>query len=237
MYKGKKVPLQAGTLCLLPGGCDHEYLAVGEWHFLWFHLKSSPFWNHVVGEEIRVRRSRHLRQINFLMETFLDEAKSEHPGRNEVLAGVARLLIIFLQREKNSPFLPLEFEKHSRLEVLWHAVSEQPGKIWDSAALCHHCHMSRTRLHELCKKLYGIGMMEKVTQLRMEQAAHLLLHTNYKLTFISERIGYATPFAFSRAFKRAKGVSPENYRVRTGQHDPEIQPAAPVGPAAIEPPA
>jgi AraC-like DNA-binding protein len=46
----------------------------------------------------------------------------------------------------------------------------------------------------------------------MEHGKMLLAHTDYPLAIIADRLGYATPFAFSKAFKRWSGTSPKQFR-------------------------
>ena len=43
-------------------------------------------------------------------------------------------------------------------------------------------------------------------------AADLLIETNAPITAIADQVGYGSPFALSNAFKRAKGLSPQQYR-------------------------
>jgi AraC-like DNA-binding protein len=54
--------------------------------------------------------------------------------------------------------------------------------------------------------------MDVVSRLRMQRAEQMLLTSECKLDQIAEPLGYKTPFAFSRAFKRCFGVSPAHYR-------------------------
>jgi AraC-like DNA-binding protein len=50
--------------------------------------------------------------------------------------------------------------------------------------------------------------------LRLDTAVFHLTGSKYTIAEISERLGFSTPSAFSRAFKNWTGVSPENYRNR-----------------------
>ena len=52
---------------------------------------------------------------------------------------------------------------------------------------------------------------------RMAKAADLLLDPNETVTTVAEKVGYATPFAFSTAFKRVRGLTPQQHR---GQANP-----------------
>ncbi len=60
----------------------------------------------------------------------------------------------------------------------------------------------------------GITFKALLLQTRMEIAQELLLNSDIALTEISELIGYSELSAFSRAFKRFLGLSPEEWRVQ-----------------------
>jgi len=48
---------------------------------------------------------------------------------------------------------------------------------------------------------------------RMAMAADLLCQPDETVATVAEKVGYATPFAFSSAFKRVRGMSPQQHRV------------------------
>jgi len=53
---------------------------------------------------------------------------------------------------------------------------------------------------------------------RMALAADLLRDPSESVTSVAEKVGYATPFAFSSAFKRVRGISPQKHRACALQH-------------------
>ncbi len=65
---------------------------------------------------------------------------------------------------------------------------------------------------EFFKKNVGIGFVEHITKLRLEQATDLLLTTDLSIKAISEKIGYATSSAFVTAFKKYYGTTPNEFR-------------------------
>jgi len=48
----------------------------------------------------------------------------------------------------------------------------------------------------------------------MAIAADLLCRPGETVGSVAEKVGYATPFAFSAAFKRARGITPQGHRER-----------------------
>jgi AraC-like DNA-binding protein len=58
----------------------------------------------------------------------------------------------------------------------------------------------------------GSSPHQFMNALRIERAAQLLSETDRSVAEIAEQVGYASEFAFSRAFKRQRGVAPSIYR-------------------------
>ena len=54
--------------------------------------------------------------------------------------------------------------------------------------------------------------MQYILSKRLYNAKILLQNTDYNVTEIAEIIGYDNPLYFSRIFKKAKGISPSEYR-------------------------
>lgn len=98
-----------------------------------------------------------------------------------------------------------------RLYRLWKEVMELPDFPWDFANLAQRAGVSPEHLRRLCQTEFGCSPMEYVTHLRMQYAVSLLISRRYTVAEVAERVGYATPFSFSTAFKRVLGVPPSRY--------------------------
>ena len=62
------------------------------------------------------------------------------------------------------------------------------------------------------KKTTGETLCSYYIRKRMEAARLMLTEGNLKITEISERLGYSTLYAFSKAFKGHFGISPKNFK-------------------------
>jgi len=58
----------------------------------------------------------------------------------------------------------------------------------------------------------GVTYAGYLTDLRVEEARRLLASTSFRLEEIARKVGYQTQDTFGRAFKRAVGVAPGQYR-------------------------
>ena len=78
--------------------------------------------------------------------------------------------------------------------------------------ISHYLCLNRTYLTSLFQKHLGMSPQNFLIQFRMTKAADLLLQTDLSVANISHSCGYSDPLAFSKAFKKANGISPSEYR-------------------------
>lgn len=76
--------------------------------------------------------------------------------------------------------------------------------------------LSEKRIYEIVREMTGMSFNEYLLQLRMKQAALLLVSTEDSINEIAERCGYQGFSTFYRVFKRHYGVAPGQFRA--GQH-------------------
>ena len=73
-------------------------------------------------------------------------------------------------------------------------------------------HFSPAYISFLFKREMKKNIWDYVTELRVEEAGHLLASTDKKRYEIAYEVGYESPEHFSRMFKRHTGLSPAEYR-------------------------
>lgn len=74
--------------------------------------------------------------------------------------------------------------------------------------------IDRSHFTKTFQKAYGVPPMKYVQQLKVNEACSLLKQTDFKLTEIAQSVGYPDLFTFSKAFKKAVGISPSAYRLK-----------------------
>lgn len=85
---------------------------------------------------------------------------------------------------------------------------EEPLQIKHLAKIAF---LSETQFKKLFKQQTNTTVMGYVTRLRMEKAQALLMHTDYPLQIIGEKVGYKEISAFSRKFSQYFGFSPTKF--------------------------
>jgi AraC-like DNA-binding protein len=91
--------------------------------------------------------------------------------------------------------------------ALMHARFAEP---WTLVSLAAACGLSRSTLAERFHLLVGRPPMDYLGAVRMQAAAQQLLEGN-TVAAVGEAVGYASPWAFRRAFTRQWGVGPSDY--------------------------
>ena len=92
------------------------------------------------------------------------------------------------------------------------AVHGAPERKWTVAELASEANASRSLLDERFRQVLGRSPIRYLTEWRMHLAEELLATTDLGVAVISRRVGYDSEEAFSRAFKRARGLSPSHWR-------------------------
>lgn len=112
----------------------------------------------------------------------------------------------------------------SRPEIRWQ--TETPADLLDviryiqenyasplyTAELARLAHMSESAFRRKFQKLRNMSPARFIAQLRVREAAHLLVTTAMDMGDIAERSGFPNSAYFSRVFKQVTGESPAQFR-------------------------
>lgn len=94
-------------------------------------------------------------------------------------------------------------------------MRQDPARNWSVAALSLEVGVSRSALARRFHQVVGEPPMTFLTRWRMALAADWLCEPDATVAEVAERLGWSTPFAFSTAFKRIRGISPKAHREHT----------------------
>ncbi len=91
-----------------------------------------------------------------------------------------------------------------------------PARRWTVATLASGAAVSRSLLDERFRHVLGRSPIRYLTEWRMHLADELLATTELGVATVARRVGYGSEEAFSRAFKRARGMAPGRWRAARG---------------------
>jgi len=99
-------------------------------------------------------------------------------------------------------------------------MHREPERRWTVADVAAGAAVSRSVLDERFRDVLGLSPIRYLTGWRLHLAKDLLATTTLGVGTIARRVGYESEEAFSRAFKRANGSPPSQWRVeRSGHRD------------------
>jgi transcriptional regulator GlxA family with amidase domain len=141
----------------------------------------------------------------------------EDLGRDVALA-VARHLVVFLRRPGNqaqfSAQLAAQTAHREPLRDVQQWITEHPATDLSVDALAARARLSPRHFARAFRAETGMTPGRYVDRVRLEHARRLLEDTADGVEEISRASGYGTPEAMRRAFVRALGASPAEYRRR-----------------------
>lgn len=159
-----------------------------------------------------------------LVPLLRDEVVKDEPGQAAVLDRLLDLLLTatlkawFAQHDTNTPAW-WQFQGDRIVEKALRMMHDQPGHPWTLGVLAAESGASRSSLARRFQDLVGEPPMTFLKNWRMALAADLLCQPGETVGTVAGKVGYATPFAFSAAFKRVRGLSPQEHRVRMLRQD------------------
>ncbi|MGW0886136.1 AraC family transcriptional regulator [Streptomyces sp. NPDC002671] len=151
------------------------------------------------------------------------EVAHDEPGQDAVLNRLLDLVLVLALRAwcaRPQAQLPSWYQALATPYVgdALRLLHEAPAHRWTVAELAAHVGQSRATFAARFTRVVGEPPLTYLTGWRMALAADLLRDTEETVAAVAREVGYGDAFAFSVAFKRARGVSPSNWRrqVRSG---------------------
>ncbi len=157
--------------------------------------------------------------LSTLPDQVLREWRDPKAGTATVLTRLAEVMFIEVLRQHMATISPQERGwlaalRDPMIGAALSALHERPADPWSLQKLATEVAASRSVLAERFTEVVGIPPILYLTQWRLQLAADLLRRSNAKISAVAARVGYDSDAAFSRAFKRATGMSPGAYRSR-----------------------
>ncbi len=103
-------------------------------------------------------------------------------------------------------------ELYSRLILAKDIIHSHYDREPDLDELCRETAMSKFHFLRMFKAVYGLTPYQYLVKVRMDKARVLLKHTTLPVSAISTELGFEYPNSFIKAFHKAYGVSPLQWR-------------------------
>ncbi len=113
----------------------------------------------------------------------------------------------------SKPFASYEKRLNRVLSYIYENLDEELSLDTLADIAC----MSRYHWHRVFKAMTGETLAGVVRNLRLSKAANLLVHEDASVRDVAKQVGFQNLASFSRAFKKAHGVSPNDFREQGAQ--------------------
>ena len=157
----------------------------------------------------------------------LRESKQPRIGSESVLGRLSELMFVDVIRRYLETLPPerLDWLAGLRDPFIGRALAEihrNPACHWTLESLARQVAMSRSAFAEHFARFVGTPPMQYLARWRMQIAANQLLSTTDSVMTVANRVGYDSEAAFSRAFKKAVGAPPSEWRRRSQPAQPPL---------------
>lgn len=168
---------------------------------------------------LRAERTLSLSPVSLTVAMLAEEARQQGLGRETVLHGLLDVLftqllrvVVEQQGARASGWSQAVREPHIR-----HAVTllhQEFARDWTLEALARAVGLSRSVLAERFREAMGETPLAYLRTVRLQRAMRLLTDGTQTLEQVALAVGYQDAFGFSKAFKKAVGESPGEFRRR-----------------------
>lgn len=157
------------------------------------------------------------------LEAIYQKMLAEFTGREDGYADLLRvylielLIKIFRSLRKSRRIEAGAESYHARLieKSIQYLKANVSGSV-KLTDLASQAFLSPTYFCRLFKEYTGITLSEYIQKLKIEEACHLLRHTDDKIIEIAAQIGYKDLKYFNQLFKKRMGLTPSDYRKKQG---------------------
>ena len=145
-------------------------------------------------------------------ELFLSYQRAVESASSELAASLLfSLLLRLAEINSGSGDAPSQDGRMNRIYIIEQFLYNCYAGSMPLSMLADRIHISVRQLSRIFREQYGMTYGEKITELRMHSAIRRLL-AGEKVSAVAEIVGYKTPSAFHKAFKKYYGVSPSEYK-------------------------
>lgn len=212
---GAALALRPGQVVIAKPGDRHaDRLAAGTAYFaVWFTLAGGLFAEGVAAaDQVLDGGAAALAAAERMHRLVCDGAAAARLDAE--LAALLWLCAAALPGDRLAPaFAPAAAGFAARLHAAFAALP--PGRI-AVAELAARLGLSPRTLERRCRGELGCGPARAHAGWRLDRAAELLLSTDRPVRAVSDALGFANPFHFSRAFSRRFRAAPAAWRERIG---------------------
>ena len=199
-------------LLAMPGEGIELRVLDDEWQLAWWYLKPDGRWRDSLRTLTWLSDCPHAAMWYHQVHGMLDALALNNRDGDRIASSHADSLLLELEHATNDLVETNRDVNHPALAALWREIDMQLHLPWTIHDMAHWLNIGETTLKKLMQQHYGQTARRFLMARRMHAARQLLTQTSYPFKLIAERVGYASPSAFTRVFRDETGMSPADWR-------------------------
>ena len=219
----QKIPLEAGSICIMPPDILHYYSAQKEDAMKYYTMKipaeskAGDLQNFIQGirkEPAVVFANNYLPYIKTTFLVLGEIYQSSGRAIDETFQSVCLGLLMLTKKLFQNQAMVVPAGPHSYAnDILWY-LNRHIGEKITLESLAQHFSVSPSHLGRIFRDAYHVSPITYLIQCRIICATEFLLKTDSSVTEIAQTVGYDNVTHFSHLFTDRIGCTPSEFRER-----------------------
>ena len=208
--------LQAGDSFLIYPGTEIIYTADAKqpWEYAWvgFNGYDAPVILQATDftpECPVITHTPYGEEITRLLLHIYDARGNDFESAVEMTGRLYTALALYLKGAKHTP---VQNNYHTYVQKAMEYIAAHYSYPITVKDVADYVGFSRSHLFRSFEIVLSISPKEYLTQFRIKEACYLLSQTSLSITAVANSVGFESSLYFSKAFKKAKGISPKEYK-------------------------
>lgn len=162
-------------------------------------------------------------EILNIMRQMLEELQEKHPYHGLVARNLLENLSVKLLRHRSVAMQRQPTAKKSSRECskVKNYIDNHFKENITLDMLSEMTHINKYYLVHTFTREIGVSPINYLIQKRIDESKHMLSHTGYSISEISQILGFSSPSYFSQSFSRLNNMSPREFRTQNTPEEKE----------------
>lgn len=154
--------------------------------------------------------------VPFIVQNIFDEYENKNDMYMLAVQAEIFRLLIFISRntEKEEIFRDNKSDTDLFFYHILEYIDSHSSEPIEVSKLAGMCHMSYSHFARRFKENYGRTCKEYIKYIRLNKAQDMLLYSDYDLEYIAQKSGFSDCSYFIRTYKKWRGITPKQERLR-----------------------
>lgn len=153
-------------------------------------------------------------RLHQMTELLVDASHSASAFRAQEMLSLTQAILSVLANIASEKNAQRSAPSENRLAQLRHLLTKHVPDGWTARDYAQALSLSTGHLSRLCRDATGQGLTAFIEQFIMDEASRLLAFTQLPISQVGYRVGFEDPSYFSKRFRKARQISPSDYRAQ-----------------------